>query len=297
MKRNVIFIFLVASLVACDHRGELSDAYGNFEVDDVIVSAEATGKLLKSEIEEADEVSKNEELALVDTIQYVLQLNQLEAQKASVQSKITGVNAQIASYEQQKANVQVNYKRVVNLVKDGAATVQQKDDLEGQLKLIDKQIDAAKTQIVFIAKEQQVLDAQGDLLKVQLSKCRVMSPINGVVLNKYVKEGEMAVAGKPLFKVADLSVLKLHCYISGDQLSLARLGDKVKVIFDSGKNAMETIEGTVSWISDEAEFSPKIIQTKKERVKLVYAMKVNVANDGRLKVGMPGEVRFDGNSH
>ncbi|HNW49644.1 MAG TPA: HlyD family secretion protein, partial [Prolixibacteraceae bacterium] len=193
---------------------------------------------------------------------------------------------------QQKENIQVNYNRVVKMVQTGAATVQQKDDLEGQLKLMDKQIDAAKTQILSINKEQGVLDAQEALLKEQLSKCSVKSPIDGVVLSKYVNEGEMAVAGKPLVKIADLSVLELHCYISGDQLSSVKLGNQVKVLFDSGKNQMETIDGTVYWISDEAEFSPKIIQTKKERVKQVYGMKVKVANDGRLKVGMPGEVKF-----
>jgi HlyD family secretion protein len=292
MKRILIFILLAASLVACNHRNELSDAYGNFEVDDIIVSAETTGKLLKSEVSEADKVSKDMEFALVDTIQYALQLNQLDAQKSSVQSKIAGVNAQIASYKQQKENIQVNYNRVLKLVETGAATVQQRDDLEGQLKLTGKQIDAAKTQIFSINKEQGVLDAQEALLREQLSKCSVKSPIDGVVLSKYVNEGEMVVAGKPLVKIADLSVLELHCYISGDQLSSVKLGDKVKVLFDSGKNQMETIDGTVFWISDEAEFSPKIIQTKKERVKLVYGMKVKVANGGRLKVGMPGEVRF-----
>jgi HlyD family secretion protein len=292
MKRNFLLLLLIPAIVACDHRKELSDAYGNFEVDDIIISAETNGILLKSPVEEADKITRDSEIGLIDTIQFVLQLNQLNAQKASVQSKIAGVSAQIASYKQQKYNILVSYNRVVKLVETGAATIQQKDDLEGQLKLIDKQIDAAKTQITSINREEGVLSAQEALLKEQLSKCSVKSPIDGVVLNKYVNEGEMAVAGKPLLKVADLSVLELHCYISGDQLSLVKLGDQVKVLFDSGNNKMESVNGKVSWISDEAEFSPKIIQTKKERVKLVYAMKVKVENDGRLKVGMPGEMRF-----
>ena len=207
-------------------------------------------------------------------------------------SKIASVNAQVASYKQQQENIRVNYNRVVKLVETGAATIQQRDDMEGQLKLIDKQIDAAKTQIVSINREEAVLESQGALLKEQLSKCYVTSPINGIVLKKYVNEGEMAVAGKPLLKVADLSELDMHCYISGNQLSSVKLGDRVNVLFDTGKNKMETIPGIVTWISDEAEFSPKMIQTKKDRVKLVYEMKVKVKNDGRLKVGMPGEVRF-----
>lgn len=292
MKRNLFLILLIPAIVACDHRNDLSDAYGNFEVDDILISAETSGKLLKSSVEEADKISKDEEIALIDTIQYYLQLNQLNAQKTSVQSKMAGVNAQIASYRQQKENIMVTYNRVLKLLETGAATLQQKDDLEGQLKLLDKQIDAAKTQIASVNSELGVLSSQEALVKEQLSKCRVKSPINGTVLNKYVNEGEMAVAGKPLLKVADLSILELHCYISGDQLSSVKLGDQVKVLFDSGNNQMVTVNGKVSWISDEAEFSPRIIQTKKERVKLVYAMKVEVVNDGRLKVGMPGEVKF-----
>jgi len=292
MKRIALFTLLISALVACDHRKELSDAYGNFEVEDIIISAEATGKLLEFPVQEADKISKGQDIGLIDTIQYSLQLNQLEAQKFSVQSKVAGVNAQIATYKQQKENIQVTYDRVTKLVVTGAATQQQKDDLEGQLKLIDKQIEAAKTQITSINRELGVMEAQGALLNEQFIKCTVKSPIDGVVLKKYINEGEIAVAGKPLLKVADLSELELRCYLSGDQLSSVKLGDKVKVLFDTGKNQMETIEGTVSWISDEAEFSPKIIQTKQERVKLVYAMKVKVANDGRLKVGMPGEVRF-----
>jgi HlyD family secretion protein len=292
MKRTFILGLVLASLVACDHRKDLSDSYGNFEVDDVIVSAEVSGKILKSSVEESDKITKDEVLALIDTIQYSLQLNQLNAQKASVQSKLSGVNAQIDTYKQQKDNLMVTYHRVVKLVETGAATQQQKDDLEGQLKLTDKQIEAARTQISSINKEVGVLSAQEELIKVQLSKCQVKSPVNGSVLNKYVNEGEMAVAGKPLFKVADLSVLELHCYISGDQLSSVKIGNTVKVLYDKGNNDMGSVQGIVSWISDEAEFSPKIIQTRKERVKLVYAMKVRVTNDGSLKVGMPAEVKF-----
>jgi len=292
MKRIALFTLLISALVACDHRKELSDAYGNFEVEDIIISAEASGKLLEFPVQEADKITKEAQIGLIDTIQYSLQMDQLNAQKLSVQSKIAGVNAQIATYKQQKENIQVTYDRVTKLVATGAATQQQKDDLEGQLKLIDKQIEAAKTQITSINREEGVLGTQSALLDEQFSKCRVTSPINGVILKKYLNEGEIAVAGKALLKIADLSELELRCYLSGDELSSVKLGDQVKVLFDTGKDKMETIEGKVSWISDEAEFSPKIIQTKQERVKLVYAMKVKVANDGRLKVGMPGEVRF-----
>jgi HlyD family secretion protein len=292
VKIRLLLILLIPALMACDHRKELSDAYGNFEVEDIIISAEVTGNLLEFPIQEADKISKGQEIGLIDTIQYFLQMNQLKAQKMSVQSKTSGVNAQIATYQQQKENIQVTCDRVTKLVTSGAATQQQKDDLEGQLKLVDKQIEAAKTQITSINREEGVLGTQEALIDEQLSKCRIKSPINGVVLKKYINEGEIAIAGKALLKIADLSVLELRCYITGDELSSVKLGQQVKVLFDTGNNQMESITGKVSWISDEAEFSPKIIQTKKERVKLVYAMKVKVENDGRLKVGMPGEVRF-----
>jgi HlyD family secretion protein len=292
MKIRLLLILLIPAFMACDHRKDLSDAYGNFEVEDVIISSESTGKLLEFPVQEADKISKGQEIGLIDTVQYFLQMNQLKAQKMSVQSKISSVNAQIATYQQQKDNIQVTYERILKLVTTGAATQQQKDDIEGQLKLIDKQIEASKTQITSINREEGVLGTQEALLNEQLLKCRVKSPIDGMILKKYINEGEFAVAGKALLKVADLSVLELRCYISGDDLSSVKLGQQVKVLFDTGKEQMESIEGKVSWISDEAEFSPKIIQTKKERVKLVYAMKVKVANDGRLKVGMPGEVNF-----
>lgn len=292
MKIKFFLILLIPAMVACDHRKELSDAYGNFEVEDIIISAEATGNLLKFPISEGDKITKDQEIGLIDTIQYSLQLSQLKAQKMSVQSKIAGVNAQIATYQQQKENIQVTYDRVVKLVTTGSATQQQKDDLEGQLKLVDKQIEAAKTQITSINREDGVLNAQEAIVKEQFAKCTVKSPIKGIVLKKYINEGELAVSGKPILKVADLAELELRCYISGEELSAIKLGNQVKVLFDVGNNQMEAISGKVSWISDEAEFSPKIIQTKEERVKLVYAMKVTVENDGRLKVGMPGEVRF-----
>jgi HlyD family secretion protein len=292
MKRLFPIIIALLAFTACDHRKDLSDAYGNFEANDVIVSAEATGKLLSFKVEEGIQVDTAVQLGLIDTASTALQLQQLEAQQAAVNSKIAGVTAQINTLKQQKANLQINIDRVANLLKTGAATQQTKDDLDGQMKLIDKQIDASKTQIASIQKESSVMDAQRELLLLQQSKCAITSPAKGVILEKYINEGELAVAGKPLFKVADLSTLELRCYIPGDKLSALKIGNNVTVLYDSGKETMEKLQGTVSWISNEAEFTPKIIQTKKERVKLVYAVKVKVANDGSLKIGMPGEMQI-----
>lgn len=290
MKKILPYLFLAATLFACDHRQDLSDAYGNFEAKDVIVSSEATGKILSLDIEEGSSVKTTALLGVIDTVPSVLQISQLEAKIASVQSKLTGVRAQIAAQVQQKENLQVNVDRIAKLFESGVATQQQKDDIDGQMKLLVKQIEASKTQIASIQKEIKVLDENKRLLEYQRSKCKIYSPVNGTILEKYVRAGEMAVAGKPLFKVANLSALDLRCYITGDRLANLKLGQKVKVLIDSGKETKAELDGTVTWISSEAEFTPKIIQTKEERVKLVYAVKVKVKNDGSLKIGMPGEM-------
>lgn len=290
MKKILPYILVLATLISCNHRKDLSDAYGNFEAKDVIVSSEATGKILSLNIEEGSVVKTSSLLGVIDTIPSVLQISQLEAKMASVQSKLSGVRAQIAAQVQQKENLQVNVNRIAKLYESGVATQQQKDDVEGQMKLLNKQIEASTTQITSIQKELKVLDENKRLLEYQLSKCKIYSPVKGTILEKYVRAGEMAVAGKPLFKVADLSSLELRCYITGDKLTMLKLGQKVKVLIDSGKGTKAELNGKVTWISSEAEFTPKIIQTKEERVKLVYAVKVNVKNNGILKIGMPGEM-------
>ncbi|MDA3929328.1 MAG: HlyD family efflux transporter periplasmic adaptor subunit [Prolixibacteraceae bacterium] len=292
MKNSILFILIFFVAIGCNHREKLADAYGNFEVEAIIVSAETTGKLLVFDVQEGMQLNTQTIIGLIDTTSITIQLNQLDAQIAAVKSKITNVNAQINAQKQQKKNMQVNAVRIEKLLKNGVATEQQKDDLDGQLKLVDKQIEASKTQIVSINKEIEVLKEQKNLVKYQLSKCKISSPISGVVLEKYVNEGEMAIAGKPLMKIASLTSLDFRCYIAGDMLTSIQLGETVSVFVDAENNTMKEMKGTVSWISQEAEFTPKIIQTKEERVKLVYAVKIKVPNDGSLKIGMPAELRI-----
>lgn len=292
MKTIFPFFILALALVSCNNRDELADAYGNFEADDVIVAAEVAGKVLAFNLQEGTLVDNTTSLGVIDTTATVLQICQLEAQIASVNSKIANVKAQIDLQKQQKKNLQVNANRVNKLLESGAATQQQKDDLDGQLLVVEKQIDATETQIISIRKDVAVLNAQKQLLYEQLSHCSITCPVNGTVLEKYVNMGEVVSQGKPLFKVADLSSLTLRCYISGDKLSSIKLGQTVDVYIDTENGKMDKLSGTVAWISDEAEFTPKIIQTKEERVKLMYAVKVTVKNDGRLKIGMPGEIRM-----
>ena len=296
MKNILILLGLTLFLASCDHRNDLADAYGNFEVEDIIVSAESNGILLDLSAYEGEKIGANKIVGTIDTTIVVINIQQIDAQIAAVNSKIGNVKAQIETLEQQKSNLVVNVKRVNNLLDSGAATQQQKDDLDGQLKLIDKQINATKTQISSIQKEIDVLKVQRSLLKEQLEKCFVKSPIEGVVLEKYAKAGEMVGAGKPIMKIADLTSLDLRCYISGERLNEINLGDEVEVYIDNSDNEFNKLKGIITWISSQAEFTPKIIQTKEERVQLVYAVKVKVKNDGQLKIGMPGELRLKNDS-
>jgi len=194
--------------------------------------------------------------------------------------------------KEQRKTVAVNQQRIVKMFADKAATQQQLDDINGQLNVIDKQIAATNTQFSLISSEMDVVKRSLDVIGEQISKCRITSPIKGTVLETYVETGELSTPGKPILKMADLSSLELKVYVSGAQLPNVKLGSEAKVLIDAGVKDMQSMSGKITWISSESEFTPKIIQTKEERVKLMYAVKVTVPNDGRLKIGMPGEVDF-----
>ncbi len=277
----------------CATKTQKSDAYGNFEVETTIVSSESAGKILQFNIEKGDEIEPGFVAAIIDTIQIKLKIRQIDAQKAAVISKRQSIKSQIAVLEEQKKNLRVNENRIEKMLKDGASTQKQLDDIQGQIRVIDRQVESTKTQFVAVTKELEVLDSQKLLLKDQLNRCTVKSPVPGTVLETYARLGELANPGKPLFKIADLSELELKIYISGAQLPGIKLGQQVEVLIDKGEKGYRGLNGTVAWISGEAEFTPKIIQTKEERVKLVYAVKVIVKNDGTLKIGMPGEVNWE----
>jgi HlyD family secretion protein len=214
------------------------------------------------------------------------------AQLSASETKKQNVTAQINVLKEQKNNVLTTQKRISKMFSEQAATQQQMDDINGQVNVLDKQISSTNTQFQLIASEMEVIRRQMYLLDEQLTKCRIKSPINGTVLETYLETGELATPGKPILKMADLSNLELKVYVSGAQLPKVKLGNEVKVLIDSSNKEMQPLTGKISWISSEAEFTPKIIQTKEERVKLMYALKVVVPNDGTLKIGMPGEVVF-----
>lgn len=292
MKTKLFVIIAATLLSACSGNNNDSDAWGNFESKEIMVSAEAQGKIMQLTIEEGDVLEKNQLVGVIDTTMQYLQKQQLIAQKQAVSTKIANVNAQIAVQEEQKQNLVNEKNRIEKLFAEKAATQQQFDDITSKYEIVNKQIAATKTQIDAIYKELNVIDKQIDVLNEQIRKAGIINPINGTVLEKYIEAGEMAAMGKAIYKISKLDEIDLRVYVSGAQLPMVKIGQVVTVFIDKNEKENQQYEGVVSWISNQAEFTPKIIQTKEERVNLVYAVKVRVKNDGHIKIGMPGEVKF-----
>lgn len=292
MKKILLIALAIFFTVACNKNKQQSDAYGNFEAVETIISSESAGKLLAMQVKQGDQLTAGHPIAVIDTTELILRKEQTLAQLSASETKRQNVTAQINVLKEQKKNVQTTQQRLSKMFADQAATQQQMDDINGQLNVLERQIISTNTQFQLIASEMDVIRKQANLLDEQLRKCRIVSPINGTVLETYLETGELVTPGKPILKMADLSSLELKAYISGEQLSKVKLGGEVKVLIDSGNEQMQSYTGRIGWISSEAEFTPKIIQTREERVKLMYALKIVVANDGSLKIGMPGEVVF-----
>jgi HlyD family secretion protein len=292
MKTNLFLIIPAVLLTACNNKSDQADAYGNFEATEVIVSAETSGRILKFDITEGTEIDKGSEIALIDTTLFHLQKGEIDAGMKGVRTRISSINAQNDILTQQIDNLNVNIARIENMLKDDAATKKQYDDLAGQVAVLEKQIAANNTQKASIAAEISVYESKKATLNEQVVRSCVKSPLKGTVIEKYAEAGEMAAAGKPLVKIADLSVIKLKVYVSGAQLGSIRTGQEVTVRIDKGKKDYSTFTGKISYISGKAEFTPKIIQTKEERVTFVYAVTIDVINDGSMKSGMPGEAIF-----
>jgi HlyD family secretion protein len=290
--RRITILFLSGLLLASCNSNKRSDAYGNFEAIEVIVSSQATGQILRLGIEEGQQVNIGDTIGLIDTIDLSLKNEQFLAQENVIAAKLRNVDSQISVQEQQKKNLLVDKERVDNLLLDGAATRKQMDDINGALDLLEQQIRASAVQKESIRAELGTVEAQIRQVRENISKCFIVSPISGTVLVKFTEAGEITGMGKPVCKIADLGELELKVYISGDQLPYLKLGQTVQVLIDKDKSTFTPLQGLVSWISSKAEFTPKTIQTKKERVNLVYAAKVKVKNDGSLKIGMPGEINF-----
>jgi HlyD family secretion protein len=292
MKTIPIILISVLLLTGCKTKTGEADAYGNFEATEVLVSSETSGRILWFYPAEGSVVKKGDEIAVIDTTLYDLQKAEINAGIGSIKTRITSIEAQNEILRQQISNLDVNIQRISKMLKDDAATQKQYDDLTGQVEVLRKQIVANNAQKSSTAAEITVMESKRASVIEQMRRCTVKSPIDGTILEKYSEMGEITAAGKPLVKVADLSVIKLKVYVSGSQLLKVRPGQECTVRIDDGKKGYKIYKGTVSYVSEKAEFTPKIIQTKEERVTLVYAVNIDVINDGGLKSGMPGEAIF-----
>ena len=279
---------LFAALFSCTTE-EKADGYGNFEATETTVSAEANGKLEFLKVEEGERLDSGNIIGMVDTIQLYLTKQQLLATRATAASKSGGVRSQVEVLNQQLKNANTERQRVQNMYNDKAATRQQLDQANNQVEVLRKQIKSTETQDAPIVGETKAIEAKVKQIDEQIALSKIINPLSGTVLTKYAEPGEIVSFGKPLYKIANLDIMELRVYVSQKQLSEIKIGQKVNVKVD-GVEAMKDYEGTISWISSQAEFTPKIIQTKEERVNLVYAVKVKVKNDGSLKIGMPAEM-------
>jgi HlyD family secretion protein len=292
MKTRSLIIIATIMLAGCKNGADEADAFGNFEATEVIVSAETSGRILKFEAVEGSDIEKGSEIALIDTTLFHLQKAEIDAGMKSVRTRIGTISAQNDILNQQIDNINVNINRIENMLKDDAATKKQYDDLTGQVAVLEKQITANNTQKSSIAAELSVYESKKATLNEQLTRSCVKSPLKGTIIEKYSEVGELTAAGKPLVKIADLSRIKLKVYVSGAQLGSIKTGQGCTVRVDDGKKGYKSFPGSVSHISEKAEFTPKLIQTREERVTLVYAVTIDVRNDGTIKSGMPGEAKF-----
>ena len=295
--KNILYFSFVILLSACGRGNGDYDASGVFETTEVIVSAEANGKIMQLDITEGQLLDAGREIGYIDTVQLYLKKMQLLANMKSVKTRYTDVPRQIAATKQQIATQRNELKRFENLVKSNAANQKQVDDINAQILLLERQL-AAQTETLEnsnrgVSEESTGLDIQVAQLNDQLQKSIITSPIKGTVLSKYAEQGELATQGRVLFKIADMDNMFLRAYITSGQLTEVKIGQQVRVFADFGEKDMKEYAGTITWISDKSEFTPKTIQTRDERANLVYAVKIAVKNDGYLKKGMYGELKLN----
>lgn len=312
MKTIVKIIPLAALLflIACGNKNGKFDATGTFEADEVVVSSELAGKITSFSVEEGQTIPKDSIVAVVDAANISLQKEQVEANIQALSEKTADVSPQVRLLENQLAvqqsqlnNLLHEQARVQNLLKQDAATGKQLDDITAQVDVAQKNLAVTQQQINVqrsnvatqnrgIMSEGKPLEKRIAQLDDQLKRATILNPVNGTIITKYAEQGEITAAGKALYKIADLSTMTLRAYITGTQISQVKLGQVVKVLVDDGADKYKELPGTIVWIADKAEFTPKTIQTKEERANLVYAIKVKVKNDGYLKIGMYGEIKF-----
>ena len=294
MKR-IAYIATLLLIASCGKESEF-DAQGTFEATEIIVSAEATGRILCFDVEEGSTVEAGNIVGAIDSIQLYLQRRQLIAQQSALLSSRPDVKKQVASIREEIAKQKSELARVENMLRDGAATQKQYDDIGAHIRILEGKLEAALSTLdkntSSINGNSVAIEAQIAALDDRIAKCRINSPVSGTLLAKYAQAGELASPGKPLMKVANLDEIFLRAYFTSEQLADIKLGDTVTVIADFGGGERHSYEGRITWIASESEFTPKSIQTRDSRANLVYAVKIAVKNDGRLKIGLAGEVKL-----
>lgn len=291
-----LILFSIFLLFSCTDNERDFDACGQVEATEVVVSAENSGRILWLGINEGDVLDKKQFVGYIDSLPIFLQKKELEERREGAKSKIIDISKQLAPQITNLENLENDFERYSNLLTKDAATQKQVDDIEYQIKVAQKNIDAQKQTYernnINIEKEMDVYSVQIEQKDDQLAKCRIYSPITGTILTKYAEEGEMATAGKPIFKIANLEDIYVRAYFTTQQLSDIKLGDKVKVTIEDGTESPKHYEGTIKWISADAEFTPKNIQTKDEQADMVYATKIAIRNDGFIRIGMYAYVKL-----
>lgn len=295
--KKITFIFILASLLyACKQKENPYDASGTFEAVETIVPANASGIIEQLTIEEGQVLDSGQVIGYIDSTQLYLRKKQLQAQIKAIVSKKPNTSKQLAAYREQLKQAEHEQQRIANLLKVDAATPKQMDDANAQVAILKKQIEATESTLDItssgLSEETTPVYSQIEQLEDQLTKCKIVNPVQGTVLTKYAEAHEMAVPGKALYKIADLTEIILRAYITGNQLSAIKLNQEVKILVDDQGGAYKEYSGVIEWVSDKAEFTPKTIQTKEERANLVYAVKIKVPNDGFLKIGMYGEIKL-----
>lgn len=292
VRRASISLLFTLLFSGC-HSNDKADGYGNFEATEVVVSAESSGRLLHFDAEEGSTLQKGVITAVIDTTQLYYLRMQLKAEREALVAKAPGLGAKISVLQQERSNLIRDRDRYRRLVSEGAVPTRQLEEFENRITVLERQRGSLEAEYPALSAEIKARDAALSRIDDQLRKCTIRNPVTGVVLSRYAEQGELASSGKALYRIADLERIYLRVYLSGAQLSEVKIGQVVEVAVDGAASEGKVLKGTISWISSKAEFTPKIIQTKEERVSMVYAVKVLLQNrDGMLRIGMPGEVRM-----
>ena len=294
MKKLILLLIAAMGIISCNNNNLRADGYGNFEATEITVSSESNGKIEFLKLEEGDLLKTGTQVGLIDTLQLFLSKQQLIASQNTISARSANVLSQRSVLTEQLKSVKIEQSRIGSMFSENAATKRQVDEIDGKVKVIEEQIKGVGTQNAPIVSDLKSIDVQIEKINDQIQKSKITNPINGTVLTKYAEAGEIAAFGKPLYKIADLTEMTLRVYVSETQLTDIKIGQEVIIKID-GKNEMKSYKGIISWIASQAEFTPKIIQTREERVNLVYAVKVKIMNDGSLKIGMPAEMWLGGN--